>query len=59
MGRLTQLSETQITNQNRLIDLMQSEEPLVKLEERLADLGQRFGEGMEKSASANKQAWRT
>ena len=50
-GRLTQLSETQITNQNRLIDLMQSQERAVskKLEERLADLGQRFGEGMEKS----------
>lgn len=50
-GRLTQLSETQVTNQNRLIDLMQSQERAVskKLEERLADLGQRFGEGMEKS----------
>lgn len=50
-GRLTQLSETQTTNQNRLIDLMQSQERAVskKLEERLADLGQRFGEGMEKS----------
>ena len=50
-GRLTQLSETQLTNQNRLIDLMQSQERAVskKLEERLADLGQRFGEGMEKS----------
>ena len=50
-GRLNQLSQTQITNQNRLIDLMQSQERAVsqKLEERLADLGQRFGEGMEKS----------
>ena len=50
-GRLTQLSETQVTNQNRLIDLMQSQERAVskKLEERLADLGQRVGEGMEKS----------
>ena len=50
-GRLTLLSETQVTNQNRLIDLMQSQERAVskKLEERLADLGQRFGEGMEKS----------
>ena len=50
-GRLTQLSETQVTNQNRLIDLMQSQERAVskKLEERLAELGQRFGEGMEKS----------
>ncbi|MEC9045889.1 MAG: DNA recombination protein RmuC [Pseudomonadota bacterium] len=50
-GRLTQLSETQVTNQNRLVDLMQSQERAVskKLEERLADLGQRFGEGMEKS----------
>ena len=50
-GRLTQLSETQVTNQNRLVDLMQSQERVVskKLEERLADLGQRFGEGMEKS----------
>ena len=50
-GRLTQLSETQVTNQNRLIDLMQSQERAVskKLEERLAYLGQRFGEGMEKS----------
>ena len=50
-GRLTQLSETLVTNQNRLIDLMQSQERAVskKLEERLADLGQRFGEGMEKS----------
>ena len=50
-GRLNQLSETQITNQNRLIDLMQSQERAVsqKLEERLADLGQRFGDGMEKS----------
>ena len=50
-GRLNQLSETQVTNQNRLVDLMQSQERAVskKLEERLADLGQRFGEGMEKS----------
>ena len=50
-GRLNQLSETQLTNQNRLVDLMQSQERAVsqKLEERLADLGQRFGEGMEKS----------
>ena len=34
-GRLNQLSETQITNQNRLIDLMQSQERAVsqKLEE--------------------------
>ena len=56
-GRLNQLSETQLTNQNRLVDLMQSQERAVsqKLEERLADLGQRFGEGMENLASVNKQ----
>lgn len=50
-GRLTQLSETQLSNQNRLVDLMQSQERAVgkKLDDRLADLGQRFGEGMEKS----------
>ena len=50
-GRLTQLSETQLSNQNRLVDLMQAQERAVskKLDDRLADLGQRFGEGMEKS----------
>ena len=59
-GRLNQLSETQITNQNRLIDLMQSQERAVsqKLEERLADLGQRFGDRDGKiSRQSTNKSW--
>ena len=50
-GRLAQLSESQATHQARLAEMMQTQEREVsrKLEERLADLGRRFGEGMEKS----------
>tara|TARA_Y100000588_G_C14262248_1_gene928155 strand:+ start:2088 stop:3293 length:1206 start_codon:yes stop_codon:yes gene_type:complete len=55
-GRLAQLSESQVVNQARLIDLMQSQEREVskKLEERLADLARRFGEGMEKSQASQQ-----
>jgi DNA recombination protein RmuC len=50
-GRLAQLSDSQVAHQSKLMELMQTQEKEVtkKVEERLADMMKRFGEGMEKS----------